>query len=324
MCSINHDLKCVFIHINKVGGTYISYILHKYYGFKNYYIHRPDHDKYVGNKKKTTKYLNYENRTKGVLQYYKTSPFINKKMGMNATKWNTYFKFCFIRNPYDRIISGFNHVNRYNLPFDNYLNLEKRVNDVEYIHVFMPQYKHIIDETGKPFVNYVGKFENLEDDLRFVLKTIGVRFIIHEQKFMNKREHMEFYKYYNQSALDKVNIFMWNDFKLFGFNMISNIQEFRNSYKNTSETNDVKQINEIDEINNNIIVKVNDDITDDITDEELNELLDHAENSLLIDEAMDKAENSLLIDDAMDKAENTDINIDIHNIYTDMNKIFVK
>ena len=188
----------------------------------------------------------------------------------------------------------------------------------------MPQYKHIIDETGKPFVNYVGKFENLEDDLRFVLKTIGVRFIIHEQKFMNKREHMEFYKYYNQSALDKVNIFMWNDFKLFGFNMISNIQEFRNSYKNTSETNDVKQINEIDEINNNIIVKVNDDITDDITDEELNELLDHAENSLLIDEAMDKAENSLLIDDAMDKAENTDINIDIHNIYTDMNKIFVK
>ena len=79
MCSINHDLKTVFIHIHKTGGTYISYMLQKYYGFKNYYLRRPDHDIFCMNKKKTTKYLNYENRIHGVLNYFKTSSFINKR-----------------------------------------------------------------------------------------------------------------------------------------------------------------------------------------------------------------------------------------------------
>jgi hypothetical protein len=52
MCSINHDMKAIFIHVHKTGGTYISYMLHKYYGFKNYYLHRPDHDIFCFNKKK--------------------------------------------------------------------------------------------------------------------------------------------------------------------------------------------------------------------------------------------------------------------------------
>ena len=100
MCSINHDLKTVFIHIHKTGGTYISYMLQKYYGFKNYYLRRPDHDIFCMNKKKTTKYLNYENRIHGVLNYFKTSSFINKKMNMTSQKWDTYYKFCFKLEPF--------------------------------------------------------------------------------------------------------------------------------------------------------------------------------------------------------------------------------
>ena len=39
--------------------------------------------------------INYENRLHGVLAYYKTSPFINKKLGMTPQKWASYYKFCF-------------------------------------------------------------------------------------------------------------------------------------------------------------------------------------------------------------------------------------
>ena len=206
MCSINHDMKAIFIHVHKTGGTYISYMLHKYYGFKNYYLHRPDHDLFCFNKKKTKKYINYENRLYGVLTYYKTSDYINKKMNMTPYKWKTYYKFCFIRNPYDKIISAWNHINRFNIPFKNYLNLFNTCNDVEYMHMFLPQIKNIIDVNKKININYIGKFEKLEEDFQIILSNIGIKKIIHNpSKKLNKRDHLDFYKYYDQFTLDKVN-----------------------------------------------------------------------------------------------------------------------
>lgn len=229
MCSINHDMKAIFIHVHKTGGTYISYMLHKYYGFKNYYLHRPDHDVFCFNKKKTTKYINYENRIHGVLAYYKSSPYINKKMNMNPEKWRTYYKFCFIRNPYDKIVSAWNHVDRFNIPFKNYLNLEKKCNDVEYMHMFMPQVRNIIDVDGKININFIGKFENLEQDFQKILQNIGFTNIIHEvEKEMNKRPHKLYYEYYDQETLDKVNHLLQEDFQKLDYKKCDLITELNN------------------------------------------------------------------------------------------------
>lgn len=227
MCSINHDMKAIFIHVHKTGGTYLSYMLHKYYGFKNYYIRRPDHDQFCFNKKKSTKYINYENRVHGVLMYYKTSPYINKKMNMTPQKWDSYYKFCFIRNPYDKIISAWNHVNRYNIPFENYLNLKDTCNDVEYMHLFMPQIRNIINERGLININFIGKFENLEEDFQTVLKNIGFKNIVHEvAKKMNARPHEHYTKYYNQTILDHVNVLLREDFERLDYQMHNNIEDF--------------------------------------------------------------------------------------------------
>lgn len=228
MCSVNHDLKAIFIHVHKTGGTYISYMLHKYYGFKNYYLRRPDHDTFCFNNKKNKKYINYENRVHGVLMYYKTSPFINKKMNMNHSKWNSYYKFCFIRNPYDKIISAWNHINRYKIPFSNYLNLINICNDVEYMHMFMPQVRNIIDEKGKININFIGKFENLENDFQTILKNIGIKNFIHDvSKSMNKRDHLKFNEYYDQNTLDKVNLLLKEDFKNLDYPLIENIDDLK-------------------------------------------------------------------------------------------------
>ena len=227
MCSINHDMKAIFIHVHKTGGTYLSYMLNKYYGFKNYYIRRPDHDQFCFNKKKTTKYINYENRVHGVLMYYKTSAYINKKMNMTPQKWDSYYKFCFIRNPYDKIISAWNHVNRYNIPFENYLNLKDTCNDVEYMHLFMPQIRNIINERGLININFIGKFENLEEDFQTVLKNIGFKNIVHEvAKKMNARPHDHYTKYYNQTILDRVNVLLREDFEGLDYLMYNNIEDF--------------------------------------------------------------------------------------------------
>jgi hypothetical protein len=237
MCSINHDLKAIFIHVHKTGGTYISYMLHKYYGFKNYYLRRPDHDQFCLSKKKNTKYINYENRIHGVLVYYKTSSYINKKMNMTREKWNTYYKFAFIRNPYDKLVSAWYHINRFNIPFKNYFNLINICNDVEYMHMFLPQVRNIINENGIININFIGKFENLEEDFQKVLKNIGVKNIIHDvNKKMNKRDHDDFYKYYDQETLTKANIILKEDFNYLDFKKFDKIEDFIDNYsleKNT-------------------------------------------------------------------------------------------
>lgn len=230
MCSVNHDLKALYIHIHKTGGTTIAMNLKKHYGFKTYYLRRPDHEKFCFDKKKK-KYINYENRVHGIINYYKTSPYINKKMNMTKEKWDSYYKFCFIRDPYDRIVSAWNHVNRFNIPFKNFLNLKDTCNDVEYMHMFMPQYRSMINEKAKKYINYVGYFENFDNDFEKILNNIGIVNILHnKENKLNVRNHKKFYTYYDQETLDKVNILMSEDFKNLDYKMIENIQDFENKY----------------------------------------------------------------------------------------------
>ena len=231
MCSINHDLKAIYIHIHKTGGTTMAMNLKKYYNFKTYYLHRPDHSQFCFDKKKK-KYINYENRIHGIINYYKTSKFINKKMNMNQEKWETYFKFCFIRNPYDRIISAWNHVNRFKIPFKNFLNLKNTCNDVEFMHMFMPQYRSMINEKAKLFIDYIGHFETFEEDFQIILKKLNILSKHNQKEKLNSRKHKPFYEYYDQESLNKVNLLMEEDFNNLNYEKIETIEEFNNKFNN--------------------------------------------------------------------------------------------
>jgi len=225
MCSINHNKKAIFIHIPKNGGSYISEILSKHYGFKNYYLQRPDHKQFCLGKDYSVNM--HENKIHGTLMYYKTSPHINKIMNMNQNKWNTYFIFTFIRNPYDRIVSGWNYVNKYNISFENYIDLNRKDNDYNYWHVFMPQTRHIIGSNGKINVHFIGKLENIEEHLTIILNHIGYNKILHNVFKKNSKKHENYKKYYvNNDVLNKVNILIKEDLENFDYEKIENIINF--------------------------------------------------------------------------------------------------
>ena len=210
MCSINHSKKAIFIHIPKNGGSYIAEILGKYYGFKNYYLRRPDHTAFCGGIDKSVD--KHENRIHGTLIYYKTSAYINRIMGMTPEKWNSYFIFTFTRNPYDRIVSGWNYCNRRNINFKTYLKLDAvgLINSYDYWHVFMTQTRHLIDTNGRPRVDYIGKLENIEYDLTNILRKLGFN-IIHKPSIKNAKVHNDYNSYYDNETRDIVMHLMKED-----------------------------------------------------------------------------------------------------------------
>jgi len=177
MCSINHDLKALYIHIPKTGGSYISSILSSYYGFKNYYLKRPDHNQFC--KIVDLSVDKHENKLFGTYLYYKTSPYLNHIMNMNHEKWKTYKIFTFVRDPINRLISGFNYCrekNQYkNLNFDTFYKNSIKLNCWTYWHCFMPQIRHIVDEHNQNICFFIGKQENMEEDLLKLLQLFNIK-----------------------------------------------------------------------------------------------------------------------------------------------------
>jgi len=239
MIYINHDKKAIFIHIPKTGGSYIGPTLAKYYGFISYLpllaARRPDHDDVC-----KTLYLRriltgnhlYDNslfnKIFGVLIYCKTSDYFNKEMNMNEEKWNNYTKFCFIRNPYSRAISGWKHFNTVfnrNISIYDYLNIRDPINnvsDIEYGHIFMSQKRQIQDINGLCGVDLIGRSEHLEDDLRVILKQIGFNDIVHPIKKVNvsnisNKDDVQL----EIKTIRKINELFFDDFDAFHYQLIN-------------------------------------------------------------------------------------------------------
>ena len=232
MIYINHEKKAIYIHIPKTGGSYIGSTLVKYYGFINYLPllvkRRPDHDNVCRTsffKKVLTGNHTYDtaffNKFIGLLLYCKTSNYLNQHMNMDAEKWKTYTKFCFIRNPYERALSGWKHFNiilKKNSEFHHYLYDKYNVSDIEFGHIFMSQRTQIMDYDGSCGVDIIGKFENLEEDFRIILNKIGFDTIIHYAKKENVSntegaENMVFEK----KTIYKLNELFADDLELFHY-----------------------------------------------------------------------------------------------------------
>jgi len=234
MCSINHDKKAMFFHIPKTAGIYIRTSLQKYYDFDLYLLNRNDHIEFCNTNPK----YNDNNKlsfccNKGVVNYYKSSKYLNEIMEMDDEKWNEYFKFCVVRNPYEKAISAWNYImetEMLNIDFDKYLTFKDIVSENEYWHIFLSQYDNMLDENGIMIVNHTIKYENLEEELEKTLLSIGFDKITHNNKKMkNVREHKPYKEYYTQESLDIINGIYEKDFEFFGYKKFTNIDDFLNS-----------------------------------------------------------------------------------------------
>jgi hypothetical protein len=104
--------------------------------------------------------------------------------------FNSLYKFCFVRNPYDRLFSAYTFlkeggINNQDLEFTNsYLQefasfdefvlkgLEKE-EIMNWVH-FKPQYTFVCDENDNIVMDFIGKMENLKADFNTVCKHLNI------------------------------------------------------------------------------------------------------------------------------------------------------
>lgn len=97
-------------------------------------------------------------------------------------RFDNYFKFSVVRNPFDRLVSQFAYMRHrrdlrafigmpLDASFEEYLDLIGRRRHVQW----EPQCSFLYDEDGTLLLDYVGRFETLASDMEAAFERLGIR-----------------------------------------------------------------------------------------------------------------------------------------------------
>jgi len=95
---------------------------------------------------------------------------------MTQEQFDSYFKFAFVRNPWDRMVSCYKYMGMPdNLGFKQYLTGKFQTKEWKNMYWFTrPQSEFLYDEGGQLMVDFVGRFENLQADFNEACERIGI------------------------------------------------------------------------------------------------------------------------------------------------------
>ena len=112
-----------------------------------------------------------------------------------------YFKFAFVRNPWDWQVSWYHFIvqNREHHEHEAVTNLGSFAEFLRWRidHPVWHQKDFITDESGKEIVDFVGKFENVQADFAHVWAASGVRARL---PHLNQSRHADYRKDYSDRA----------------------------------------------------------------------------------------------------------------------------
>jgi chondroitin 4-sulfotransferase 11 len=197
--------KFIFIHIPKTAGTSIKTTL--------------DFVKYRTNHRTLKNLINLEPPT-GIDWPWQKDGIEN------------YFKFAFVRNPWDRAVSSYFYwANKYHQRIKNKQNSnipnpikERQLRHMENIYAIIEKhkdfkgfYRHFADNPKAlhslcpvfnvqsrwvdPRLDFIGTYENLIEDMRYICDQVGVPFMLQHQ---NASDHKSYRAYYDDELVDCV------------------------------------------------------------------------------------------------------------------------
>jgi chondroitin 4-sulfotransferase 11 len=202
---VSESRKLVFIHIQKTGGSTVSRLLKE---------NIPD--------------------IRGVGARHQFAI-----QGMKELEgWDDYFKFAFVRNPWDRLVSWYsmliraqgsgnrswNKLWRYahenSSTFEEFVHNctgEVKVADGVYYSFAYNQLDYLTDQDGNLLVDFIGRLENFDNDIREVSERVGIKLEPESIPHKNRTLHRHYSSFYTPETEMVVRERYRKDIEYFGY-----------------------------------------------------------------------------------------------------------
>jgi chondroitin 4-sulfotransferase 11 len=193
---ISNQAKCIFVHIQKTGGASVEQLLR----------------------------ANDAGIEQNSLEGRRHISAVELRARVAPEIWGAYFKFAFVRNPWDRLVSWYHMcvqtptANRFalyikdNAPtFDDFL---KKTTTGMAERTTRNQLDYVTDDQGEIIVDFIGRYEQLEDEFSRIKKRLSLDA---ELPHVNKSAHDDYRKYYTDETRDIVSKRFEKDIRHFGY-----------------------------------------------------------------------------------------------------------
>jgi len=224
---ISHSHQFIFFHVAKVAGISIRKALSNYVEEPDYFrIKRPA--KFI-NDKINPLYTMWESAL-----LHATVTKTREELDENM--FNHYYKFAFVRNPWDLQVSMYHFILREpeHIHYQRVKSMGSFANYLEWVAVTKKpfpkgaakfQKETLCDNSGKVLVDFVGRYENLHEDFLYICQQLNIQAIM---PHLNKSQHKNYQSYYNQNTQKLVEDHFKDDIALFGytFDSYQNIADY--------------------------------------------------------------------------------------------------
>ncbi len=215
---ISHKYKCIFVEIPKTGSSSVRAIIGNpakphlnIWQIKYELEHYNDRTHYTGRLNRINELLSFMLPQR-----------VRSKKGKNI--FESYYKFSFVRNPWDRVVSLY--LRKEGLQMRDRMSFEEFVDWIKYssstcLHPVphTNQLDWLVDPHGNVLVDFIGRFENLENDWAKVAKKLGAsEKLPHENNNPIRKKHYS--EYYNSRTRDIIAHKFRVDIDYFGYKFI--------------------------------------------------------------------------------------------------------
>lgn len=223
---ISHEHKCIFIHVAKCAGTSIEEALghHSDYSGKN----QQDHRTIRGIQKpipfsSVTSIENILCLAKRLRYPFLEQPNPRNDFTVTAEQYEEYYKFAFVRNPWDRVLSWFLQSKRKTNPDilnskDIHQQLEGFLQESLGGRHMRSQLFWLKGFDGEIALDFVGRYESLNADFDSVCKRIGLEGVELPHRLKGVRGTEVLYQdYYSEKARHVVDDYFGEEIELFDY-----------------------------------------------------------------------------------------------------------